>query len=332
MAEGKLPRLTEAHIRNLASEKSFERGQAYYRDGAVLDPICQESRLRAQCEGSDYEPYQVSATLGKGGIAETSCTCPYDHGGICKHIVALLLTYIHKPQSFRFIPPLGKLLAGRSQEDLIALIGEMIKIEPELLSLVELSVATEEARQGQPLEVTAYRRQARRALRHERLHTVAKELRALRELAARLAKSSDWLNAGAIYHAVLDETVRCYEDQLWEMDEDGEISVMIDEFALGLSQCLKKSKADAETRRAWLEALLEAELTDIELGGIDLAPSAREAVLEYANDEEWAWIEKRLEISISKSRDWGREALARFLSAGQKRYGCAGESKTARKR
>jgi uncharacterized Zn finger protein len=332
MAEGKLPPLTEAHIRNLATAPSFERGQAYYRDGAVLDLICQESRLRAQCEGSDYEPYQVSATLAKGGITETSCTCPYDYGGICKHIVALLLTYIHKPKSFRFIPSLGKLLAGRSQEELITLIGEMIKIEPELLSLVELSIATEEARQGQPLDVTAYRRQARRALRHEHLQTVEKELRALRELAARSAKADDWLNAGAIYHAVLDETVRGYEALLWEMDEDGDLAVLIDEFALGLSQSLKKSKADDQTRRAWLGALLDAELADIEMGGIDLAPSAREAVLAHANDEEWAWIEKRLEISISKSRDWGREALARFLSAGQKRHRRAGESKTARKR
>lgn len=332
MAKEKLPRLTEAHIRNLATAPSFERGRAYYHDGAVLDPICQESRLRARCEGSDYEPYQVSATLSKNGIAETSCTCPYDHGGICKHVVALLLTYIHKPQSFRFIPPLGKLLAGRSQEELITLIGEMIKIEPELLSLVELSIATEEAQQGQPLDVTAYRRQARRAMRHEHLRMVEKELRALRELAARSARSDDWLNAGAIYHAVLDETVRGYEDLLWAMDEDGEIAVLIDEFALGLSQSLKKSKADDQTRRAWLGALLEAELADIEMGGIDLAPSAREAVLAHANDEEWAWIEKRLEISISKSRDWGREALARFLSAGQKRHGRAGESKPARKR
>jgi hypothetical protein len=119
---------------------------------------------------------------------------------------------------------------------------------------------------------------------------------------------------------------------LREIDEDGGISILIDEFALGLSQCLKKSQADAETRRAWLEMLLEAELTDIELGGIDLAPSARGAILENANDEEWAWIEKRLSAAISKSRDWGREALARFLATGQKRHGRVGHSKTARKK
>lgn len=284
MVAEKLPRLTEAHIRELASERSFERGEVYYRDGAVLEPVCQSSELRAQCEGSDYEPYQVSATLGKGGIGETSCTCPYDHGGICKHIVALLLTYVHKPQAFRSIPPLGTLLAGRSQKELLALIGEMIKQEPELLSLVELSIATEQAKQGKPLDAAAYRRQTRRALRHESEYVVEKELRALRELAARLSKSCDWLNAGAVYHAVLDEAVRGYDDMLREIDEEGGIAIIIDEFARGLSQCLKKSKADAVTRRAWLEALLAAELTDIEMGGIDLAPSAREAVLENAND------------------------------------------------
>lgn len=332
MAEEKLPKVTEAHVRELASEKSFARGETYFRDGAVLEPVRQVMELRAQCEGSDYELYQVSATLAKSGIAETSCTCPYDYEGICKHLVALLLTYVHEPQAFRSIPPLSALLAGRSREELIALIGELIKREPGLLSLVELSVATEEATQGKPLDVAAYRRQTRRALRHESEHVVEKELRALRELAARSAKAGDWLNAGAVYHAVLDEAVRGYDDMLREIDEDGGIAIVIDEFALGLSQCLKKSKADAETRRAWLEALLQAELTDIEMGGIDLAPSAREAVLENANDDEWVWIEERLNAAISKSRGWEREALARFVAAGQKRHGRAGNAATPKQK
>jgi hypothetical protein len=58
------------------------------------------------------------------------------------------------------IPPLDALLAGRSQAELIALIGEMIKREPELLALVELPVATEQVRQGKPFAVTAYRHRA----------------------------------------------------------------------------------------------------------------------------------------------------------------------------
>jgi hypothetical protein len=317
MAEEKLPRLTEAHVRELASEKSFDRGEAYYHDGSVLEPVRQGRDLRAQCQGSDYEPYQVSATLGKSGIAETSCTCPYDYGGICKHIVALLLTYVHEPQSFRPIPPL---------------IGEMIKREPELLSLVELSVETEQAARGNPPDVSVYRRQARRALRHESEHVVEKELRALGEPAHRSAKAGDWLNAGAMYHAVLDEAVRGYDDTLREVDEDGRIAVVIDEFAQGLSQCLRNGKADAQTRRAWLETLLGAELADIEMGGVDLAPSARESVLEHANAEEWVWVEERLNIAMSKRHGWEREELARFLAAGQKRRGRAGKAAATKKK
>lgn len=328
MTEEKLPRLTEAHVRGLASERSFERGEAYYRDGAVLEPVRQSLELRAQCEGSDYEPYRVGATLTRSGIAETSCTCPYAYGGICKHIVALLLTYVHEPRAFRSIPPLPVLLAGRSREELLALIDELVKYEPELLSLVELSVATGQTAQGKTLDAAAYRRQARRALRHESERAVEKELRALRELAARAAKAGDWLNAGAIYHAVLDEAVRGYDDIVQAVDEDGGVAIVIDELAMGLSQCLKQSGTDAETRRAWLEALLEAELADIELGGIDLAPSAREAVLEHADEDEWAWIEERLDAAMSKSRGWGREALARFMAAGQKRHGRTGKAAT----
>jgi uncharacterized Zn finger protein len=326
MADEKLPRLTEAHIHNLANESSFERGQNYYRDGAVFGAVRQGMELRAQCEGSEYEPYQVSATLTENGITETSCTCPYDYGGICKHIVALLLTYVHEPQSFHSIPPLTELLAEHSREELITLIGEMVKREPELLSLVELSVAAEQARGGETLDVEAYRRQARNALRRGSPRTVEKELRSLLDLTARLDTAGNWLDAGSVYHAILEETVSGYEDMLWEMDEDGDIAAVIDEFPQGLSRCLKKGKVGDRTRRLWLEALLEAELTDIEIGGVDLAPSAREAILENATDEEWGWIEKRIRAAISKGGDWAREELARFLAAGRKRHGGAGKA------
>src|SRR5918912_3764032 len=160
MADEKLPCLTVSQVRSLARGQSFERGENYYRDGAVFGAVRQGMELRAQCEGSDDEPYQVSATITESGIAETSCTCPYDYGGICKHVVALLLTYIKDYQAFRPVPQLTALPAGRSREELIALVGEMIKREPELLSLVELSVATEQARQGGTLDVEAHRRQA----------------------------------------------------------------------------------------------------------------------------------------------------------------------------
>jgi uncharacterized Zn finger protein len=325
MTRENVPRLTEAQVRQLGSQQSFERGKSYYRDGAILEPVRQGLELRAQCEGSEDEPYKVSATLDQHGIVDASCTCPYDWGGACKHIVALLLTYVHEPQTFHIIPPLETLLAESSREQLMALIREMVKREPGLLSMVELAaVATQPGDKNQaskPRDVSTYRRQARRAMHSESPHRIESELRALRAAAVRVAQADDWLNAGAIYHAALSEAVQGYDDMVQSMDDDGDIAIVIDELAQGLCKSLQLGQADATTRQEWLGALLEAELTDIEMGGIDLAPSAREAVLEHANAAEWAWIEERVRAAILQSRDWARSALVRLLAEGLERCG-----------
>ena len=83
-----LPELTMSDVRQLASAQSFERGEGYYASGAVLEPQQQGSTLSARVRGSEHEPYRVTITLGPGGISHARCNCPYDRGGICKHIVA----------------------------------------------------------------------------------------------------------------------------------------------------------------------------------------------------------------------------------------------------
>lgn len=318
---GKLPILTEAQVRTLASSQSFERGESYYRGGAIVEPLLQGMKLRAECEGSEYEHYQISVTLNAKGIAGTSCTCPYDWGGICKHIVALLLTYVHKPQAFRAIEPLEKMLADKSKEDLIAIIQDMLKHMPDLISVVELTTETQEIKQGKPMIVSVYRTQARRAMQHESRRSVERELKAIEETAARLAKGNDTLNAGAIYHAVLDEAIKGYDDMVFEMDDNGDIAVIIDDIAKGLGECLEKSEADTNTRLAWFESLLCAELADIKLGGIDLAPSALAAVLKSANKEEWQWIEERLSDIFRAEGKWANETIQKFLAKGRRKHG-----------
>lgn len=47
------------------------------------------ARIKSAVDGT-YR-YSVSVSQGKGGRISCSCTCPYDWGGACKHIVATLL-------------------------------------------------------------------------------------------------------------------------------------------------------------------------------------------------------------------------------------------------
>lgn len=79
---------TIEQIRKLCTESSFERGIEYFHQGSVRDLEQFGNRITSVVEGtSDYE---VTIRMDKEDI-EASCTCPYDWGGYCKHIVATLL-------------------------------------------------------------------------------------------------------------------------------------------------------------------------------------------------------------------------------------------------
>lgn len=158
------PKISEADIKRLCSDRSFQRGQSYYRSGALFEPVRQGTELRGYCEGSSYEPYRVSVRLGSQGIEHSACTCPYDWGGLCKHQTALLLTWLYEPDSFHTVAPLDELLANRSQQELIALIKEMLKREPDLVRLLELPVQPD---RNTPLDLAVFRRQISYALRHD---------------------------------------------------------------------------------------------------------------------------------------------------------------------
>ena len=85
-----LPKITESIIRAGATPQSFQRGKEYYQDGAISNITRQDNVLAGECEGTSAPYYRVSVTLDEAGIREVTCTCPYEYGGYCKHVVALL--------------------------------------------------------------------------------------------------------------------------------------------------------------------------------------------------------------------------------------------------
>jgi uncharacterized Zn finger protein len=308
-----LPPLTEDDIRSLASAQSFERGVDYYRGGALFNARQIGNELQGYCQGSEYTPYRVSARLGPGGVLTTYCNCPYDWGGICKHRVALLLTYVHTPDAFQPVAPVDERLVGMSKEALIAIIQEMLRREPDLERLLDLPLQPDlEA----PLDLSPFRRQLDFILRDTLYdpERIAFEIATIAETADRYASVESWSAAGAIYQLILSEIVPFY-DQFY--DEDGDIAMVLGQCAEGLERCIVEGEPDTATHQKWLEVLLEAELKDIQMGGIDLAYPARQVLLEQANDEEWRWIEKRVRERIASLSDqfsvWERESLVNLL-------------------
>ena len=322
-----LPRLTEVQVRQLATKQSFERGDRYYRDGAIVSPIRQGSELRADCEGSHL--YFCQATLGsKNGVTAATCTCEYDWGGICKHLVALLLTYVRQPNAFDVVPPVEELLASRSQAELVALVGQMVQRHPDLLTLIEISAPRPK---GKPLDLSTYRRQVQKAFRRQEMEEMAEDLSNLQQAADQLLQQGDWLNAGMLYQLLLTESTKLYDDEVHSIDYDGEVCVVIQDVAEGLGNCLAAAQdLDRSLRRDWLMTCFEAYLKDLELGGIDFAAGALDAVLEGATKEEWVWLEQRIreEIDLLGPRDrWARDALVKLLAV---RHDQSGDSESAR--
>src|SRR5919199_5543611 len=122
-----IAKLTEAVIRAGANDKSFQRGRGLYRGGAISNAAIQGQTLSGECEGSGSPFYKVRVELDEGGIRSAACTCPYDFGGYCKHIVALLLAYAQKPKQFAVRRPPAELLSDLTREQLLALLTKLLR-------------------------------------------------------------------------------------------------------------------------------------------------------------------------------------------------------------
>jgi uncharacterized Zn finger protein len=95
-----VPEVREGTIRKFAGERIFTRGQEYAYSGAIFDTRRQGMTLRSRCQGSQVEAYRVQVTFDEEGISDADCSCPAGSAGGCKHVAALLLTWLAEPEAF----------------------------------------------------------------------------------------------------------------------------------------------------------------------------------------------------------------------------------------
>jgi len=88
---------TRESLRSLADDASFDRGMGYVEEGRVYDALLADDRLTGRAVGNMEIAYEMEIILGPDGVESGRCTCP--RGGFCKHLVALGLLCIEKPQA-----------------------------------------------------------------------------------------------------------------------------------------------------------------------------------------------------------------------------------------
>ncbi|MHC1772199.1 MAG: SWIM zinc finger domain-containing protein [Flexilinea sp.] len=135
-------KITESVLKSLSSPESFSRGYALFQSGAIFDTFRQDDLITGKCEGSSAPFYKVSIQLDEGGIQEASCTCPYDWGGYCKHIIALALTFLDNSDAFIQQTDITASVSQLDKDTLVHLIMKMVEKNPDLYSWLKTSIPT----------------------------------------------------------------------------------------------------------------------------------------------------------------------------------------------
>lgn len=99
----RLDQLTEADVRKLINSKTRTKASGYLN--RIASAKRQGDRLTAKIGKSRI--YDVSADLSSGSL-HGNCSCPYDWGGDCKHIAALVIGWVRNPTQFENITGIGE--------------------------------------------------------------------------------------------------------------------------------------------------------------------------------------------------------------------------------
>jgi SWIM zinc finger len=327
--------LSEADIQAFTDDKSYQKGYDYYLNRSIIEPILSESVLRAFCHGSDRNPYRVEAALLPAGetsarkLAATSCSCP--RGGFCKHLVALLLTWLHQPESFIVRKGLIGRLSMKSHEELVALLEQLIQrqrdVEPLIEMLMELPLAPaaqEEKRPGKgracTVDLSAIHRQVDLAFYNagddwNAASNIAYALERVYDIGKSFAQAGQWANALFVYSTIAEEAISRYED----IHDEGQVSWTLGECATGLVECLsiqsslsQDDQLDEGEREELLEALFRLWKFGYDYGNVDvdIAGGIAEHATKLEQESVEAWLRQEMEDSSSK---WRASSIINFL-------------------
>jgi len=271
-------KITESTLKSLSSPESFTRGHDLYQSDAIFDTFRQGDLLTGKCKGSSAPFYQIHVQMDEGGIQEASCTCPYDRntpgggwGGYCKHIVALMLTYIHNPDAFIEQKNIKELLGQLDKDTLVQLITKMVDKSPDLYSWLQTAIPIVSAK-SQPTQQrnkcksevskTAYKRQIQSILHSLQGYRMSEaywmmggmvdQLDHVLDTAYDFLEADDAPGALVILTTLLTEVSGSFEQF---DDSDGELGGFLSELALPLVEAILSADLSKTERRSLFNEL-----------------------------------------------------------------------------
>ncbi len=313
-----IPQLSEQTVRARFDARSWQHGRQYARDDAIINARRQEMTLKSSCVGSLPEPYHVAVTFNARGIASAECSCPVGEEGDCKHVAALLMTWLNRPEMFREAEDTAAALQRREKDELITLIAQMIRRYPDLESLLDIPLLVG-GKASQPINRAVFHHQIAAAF-HRGGHEwraeieIAREIQPLIEIADAFLSQRDYANATTTYEAISSAMLDQYGSY---NDEDGALQAIIFRCVEGMIDALSGLTVAPETRAIILPALFAIYRTDIESGRSELSGEIADSLVDLLTDAERRtvaeWVRTALPHGNSWNDDYHRQAYGAFL-------------------
>ncbi len=260
----------------MADPAILDRGRSYFRNGHVISfEEIQPGEYEAVVEGT--EDYLVNLTVIDGSLEDCSCTCPYDYGSVCKHIVAAVM-YLQKEESGLQESPQSKksgkkpaskkktvseqvdeMLGSLSHNDLKEFVKKQCISDPAFRRSFISGFLYKTSGESPEL----YREQVKGILRSakgrdnfiswSRVGMVGKAVNAMLDIAMRHVDSGNYLSAIHICFPVAEEMIKALD---FTDDSDGDIGGNI-ETAFEILSAISTSEIPEEIRAYLLDQLLK---------------------------------------------------------------------------
>lgn len=227
--------------------------------------------------------------LDEAGVANASCTCLYEYGGYCKHIVALLLSYLRHPKSFAVRKAPAELLSDLDHNDLTAILTKLMQEQPDLYDRIEAMTSVpskSKKKRRKKVDIDVHRRHIlsivhsldgmRMSEAYWHVGGLANQLREVEESAMKFLDAGDAESALDILLVLLEESSRGIEHI---DDSNGELGGFVGDLGTPLA-----------------EAILSMDLSQVER---DRLVRRLEKLIDYAGDY---GMEGNLDIAVQAAK------------------------------
>lgn len=222
-------------------------------------------------------------------------------------------------------------LREKSREELLLLIKELLKRQPELESLLELlmQLPTLESSQVEKpprrraertVDASTIRSRITSAFYHagegwRAAINIAGELSELAEMGDTFAEGGEWANAQVVYTTIVEDAIGSYE----EIEDEDQISWVIGECASGLVRCLEvqsslaeEERFDAFEREELLRTLFSLWKFGHEYGGVDIDIPG--VIADCVTEDERGLVEGWLRQGMTVGNAWHNRYAVSFLT------------------